>query len=111
MANRLITINLRKYLAKQPRVKRNNKAIALIRSQVARFAKVSPENVKLGQELNALVFKRYSRRPTPVKLNVAVDNGRATVTPFPEKAEKAPAPATAVERKKVEGKAVAAPKK
>lgn len=109
MANRLITINIRRYLARQPRVKRSKKAIALIRGQVARFAKVAPENVKLSQELNALVFKKYSKRMIPVKLNVAIENGRATVTPFSEKgaAEKV---ATSAE-KKIEGKAEAAAKK
>lgn len=85
MQNRLITINLRKYLSKQPRGKRSNKAIKLLRGQVSRFVKIRPENVRISQELNALVFKRYSSRLTPIKVNVNIDNERATVTPFVEK--------------------------
>src|SRR5208283_3265857 len=88
MPNRLITINIRKYLSTQPRGKRNNKAIKLLRSQVSRLTKVKPENVRFSQEFNSLVFKKYSTLLTPVKLNVNIDNERATVTPFVEKAEK-----------------------
>jgi ribosomal protein L31E len=88
MQNRLITINIRKYLSTQPRTKRANKAVKLLRSQVSRLARVKPENIRFSQAFNSLVFKRYSRVLTPIKLNVSIDNERATVTPFVEKAAK-----------------------
>jgi ribosomal protein L31E len=88
MPNKLITINIRKYLSTQPRTKRRNKAIKLLKAQVSRLAKVKPEDVRISQSLNSLVFKRYSKDLNLVKLNVSVEKDRATVTPFEEKVEK-----------------------
>ena len=76
--NKLITINLRKYLASQPRNKRARKAMLLVREQVSRLAKVKPENIKVSQNLNSLIFKRYSKKLTPIKLNVSIDKERVS---------------------------------
>lgn len=82
MANRLLTINIRKYLATQPRTKRLNKAVRYIRDRVSHYTKVKPEDVKLSSELNSLIFKRYAKSMERVKLNVNIENDKALVTPF-----------------------------
>ena len=85
MQNRLITINIRKYLSRQPRTKRINKGVKFLVARVAHLTKVDPENVKISQDLNTLIFKKYSKTMTPMKVNVSIDKGRATVTHFEEK--------------------------
>ncbi|MGC8669869.1 MAG: hypothetical protein ACP5TL_01815 [Candidatus Micrarchaeia archaeon] len=84
MANKLITINIRKYLINQPRTKRIRKAVKYVEAQVARHAKVSIENVRISRDLNELIFKYGARRMTPLKLNIALENGIATASPFKE---------------------------
>ena len=88
MQNRFITINIRKYISTQPRGRRANKTVKLLRAQVSRLVRVKPENVRFSPGFNSLVFKSYSKLLTPIKLNVSIDNERATVTPFVEKVEK-----------------------
>jgi ribosomal protein L31E len=116
MANRLLTINIRKYLVTQPVSRRRNKAVRYIRDRIGHYTKTSVDNVKMSQELNQMIFKHYWRKMTPVKVNVSIENGIANASPFqaakkeepkavPQKAAAAPAPAA----KKVEKKA-AAPK-
>jgi len=114
MANRLLTINIRKYLSTQPTIRRRNKAVRYIRDRVGHYTKTRVENVKLSQELNEMIFKVYSKKMTPVKLNISIENGIATAMPFqsmkkeePKVVAKAAAPATA---KKEEKKAPAAAK-
>ncbi|MEM3841446.1 MAG: hypothetical protein QXN59_02015 [Candidatus Micrarchaeaceae archaeon] len=85
MAERLITINIRRYLVGQPRTKRFKKAARYIRSRVAHYAKVSEENVKISKELNNRIIKHYSKKMVPVKLNVKLDGGKAVVNEFVEK--------------------------
>jgi len=84
MANKLITINLRKYLVNQPRTKRIRKAVKFVRNEVARHAKVGIENVKLSTELNALIFKSAAKHMTSLKLNIAIDNNVAKAALFKE---------------------------
>ncbi len=103
MAERLLTIGIRKYLVKQPRTKRTKKAIKYIRERVAHYTKTKVENVKLSQELNQLIHKRYARRMTPVKLNVKIENNIANVTHFSEKAKP---PQAAPEKKGILSKIV-----
>ncbi len=92
MADRLITINIRKYLSTQPRTKRARKAVKYIRERVSHFTKIKIENVKLGYDLNNLIFKEYSRSMRPVKLRVKIGTDTADVLPFAEGAhEKAQA--------------------
>lgn len=106
MQNRLITINIRKYLSTQPRTKRINKNVKFLIARVAHLTKVAPENVKIDQNLNTLIFKKYSKTMVPMKVNVSIDNGMATVTQFAEKTTRKEAPkAEAVkEVKKAEAK-------
>ena len=113
MANRLLTINIRKYLATQPRTRRRNKAVKYIRDRIGHYTKTRVENVKMSQELNEMIFKHYSRKMVPVKVNVSIENGIAKATPFqtmkkeaPKAEAKAAAPAPA--KKAEERKAPAA---
>lgn len=106
MQNRLITINMRRYLVTQPRTKRSRKAIRFLVDRVAHLTKMKPENVRISMELNSLVMKRHSRKLTPIRVNVSIDNERATVTPFVDRKEVPKAEAT-----KVAGKRVAEVKK
>lgn len=107
MANRLLTINIRKYLATQPRTRRRNKAVKYIRDRIGHYTKTRVENVKMSQELNEMIFKHYSRKMVPVKVNVSIENGIAKATPFqamkkeaPKAEAKAAAPAKKAEEKK-----------
>lgn len=84
----LLTINIRKYLVTQPRNKRARKAVNYIRERVSHYTKTSIENVKLSQDLNSLIVKKFSSKMTPVKLNVRLDGGKAVAEPFAEKVEK-----------------------
>ena len=68
--------------------------------------KVDEENVKLSGDLNILMIKRHVKSMLPLKVNVKIENGIATVSPFamPKAAAAPAAPA------KKEAKATAAPK-
>jgi ribosomal protein L31E len=94
MVDRILTINLRNYLVMQPRPKRARKAVAYIRDRVAHYTKIKPENIKLGYDLNALIFKHYARRMSPVKVRVKIGTDTADVLPFTEETKKAVAPKT-----------------
>jgi ribosomal protein L31E len=90
MADRLLTINIRKYLVTQPRPKRAKKAAKYIRERVSHFTKIRQENIRLGNELNNLIFKRYSRTMVPVKVRVKIGTDTADVLPFVEETAKKP---------------------
>lgn len=82
----LLTINIRKYLVTQPRNKRAYKAIRYIRDRIAHYTKTDLENVKISQELNSQIVKRFSKNMSPVKLNIRIESGKAMAEPFaPEK--------------------------
>ena len=70
MAERLITLNLRRYLVEQPVTKRQRKAISYIRERVAHYTKVDINNVKIDMPLSESVIKYYSRKMKPIKLSV-----------------------------------------
>lgn len=91
MAERLITINIRKYLSTQPRTKRARKAAGYIRERVAHYTKLQEENVKLSYKLNELIFKKYAKSMVPVKLIVKIGTDTADVLPaeMPTDARKA----------------------
>lgn len=99
MADRLLTINIRKYLVTQPRNKRANKAVRYVRDRVAHYTKTALENVKMSKELNSEIFKRYSKSMNPVRLNVSIANDVASVTLFSQKAAQQPATPTKKEEK------------
>ncbi len=82
MAERILTINIRKYLATQPRTKRTKKAIRYIRERVAHYTKTELDSVKLSQDLNVQVFKVYAKTMVPLKVSVKIEKGIATVAPF-----------------------------
>ncbi|MCW6160486.1 MAG: hypothetical protein LVQ95_05385 [Candidatus Micrarchaeales archaeon] len=90
MAERLITINLRKYLVKQPRTKRARKASRYVRERIAHYTKINPENVKIGYDLNNLIFKYYSRKMVPLKVRVKIGTDTADVLPYTEGKAEAP---------------------
>jgi len=87
MAERVITINIRKYLVTQPRTKRTRKAVKYIRERVAHYTKTPLDSVKLSQDLNVKIFKVYAKTMVPVKVNVKIEKGIATVAPFKLNAE------------------------
>jgi hypothetical protein len=91
MADRLLTLNLRNYLVKQPVRRRHMKLSGYVRNRVAHYVKVDEENVKISGELNNLMIKSYSKSMLPLKLNVKIENGTAMVHPFIQKKEAAPA--------------------
>ncbi|MDE1856945.1 MAG: hypothetical protein KGH98_02565 [Candidatus Micrarchaeota archaeon] len=112
MAERLLTINIRKYLVTQPRNKRANKAVKYVRDRVAHYTKTMPDNVKLSKELNSEIFKRYSKSMNPVKMSVSITNDIASVTLFAQKTapQQAAAPAKKEEKQKPVQKEQAAQK-
>lgn len=91
MANKLITISIRKYLVTQPRNKRMRKAARFIRERIAHYMKVDIDNVKFGRDLNNEITA-HSQRMKPVKLNIDIDKGIATATLFKEQAAQQKAP-------------------
>ncbi len=82
MVERLLTINLRRYLVAQPRTKRMRKAPKYIRERVSHFMKIDVENVKLSKELNNEIVKAYAKSMHPVKLSISIDNNIATARLF-----------------------------
>ncbi|MCL5430124.1 MAG: hypothetical protein M1504_01445 [Candidatus Marsarchaeota archaeon] len=84
MAERLLTLNLRRYLIKQPRTKRSRKAAAYIRERVAHYTKIDEENVKISENLNMLIHRQYVRRMVPIKLLVKIGTDTADVLPYDE---------------------------
>ncbi len=84
MANRLITISIRKYLVTQPRTKRARKAVRYVRERIAHYTKLSSESVKLSPELSALIVKRHARSMMPVRASVSIEKGIANVSPLKE---------------------------
>jgi ribosomal protein L31E len=87
MAERLITLNIRKYLVKQPRTKRARKAIRYIRERIAHYTKIDVENVKIGYDVNNMVFKHYAKYMTPIKLKVNIGTDTADVLMYKEASE------------------------
>lgn len=79
MAERLITLNLRRYLVEQPVTKRQRKAINYIRERVAHYTKVDIDNVKIDMPLSESVIKYYSRKMKPIKLSIDLKDGNAFV--------------------------------
>jgi len=96
MAERLITINIRRYLAMQPRTKRVKRAARYVRERAAHYMKMDPGNVTISKDLNNRLVKYYSKKMVPVKLSAKIDNGKAVLNEFsaakpaePKKEEKA----------------------
>jgi len=87
MPNKLITINMRRYLVTQPRNKRARKAIRFIVERVSHLTKTNPENVRISMELNSLVIKKYAKKLMPLRVNVSIEKDIATVTQFVDRKE------------------------
>ena len=82
MAERLITINIRRYLAMQPRTKRVKRAARYIRERAAHYMKMDEGDVAISTELNNRIVKYYSKKMVPIKLSAKVDNGKAVLNEF-----------------------------
>jgi ribosomal protein L31E len=108
MVDKLLTINLRNYLVKQSRRRRHMKISKYVRNRVSHYMKVDEENVKLTGDLNIVMIKKHALTMLPLKVNVKIENGIATVSPFATKKAQAPAATTAT-AKKAEAKPAAAP--
>ncbi len=85
MAEKLLTLNLRKYLVAVPRSKRLRKAPAYIRERVAHYMKLDIENVSISRELNSELMKSHSKSMVPIKLSISIENNAATVKKFSDK--------------------------
>ncbi len=85
MAGRLLTINIRNYLSTQPRRKRHMRVSRYVKEKISGAVKVEEKNVRISKELNSIIIKEYVRSMKPLKLNINVDKGIATATPFSEK--------------------------
>ena len=99
MAERLITINIRRYLAMQPRTKRVKRAARYIRERAAHYMKMDEGDVSISTELNNRIVKYYSKKMVPIKLSAKVDNGKAVLNEF-SAAEQKPAEKAAAGKKK-----------
>ncbi|MGC8648865.1 MAG: hypothetical protein ACP5UN_01430 [Candidatus Micrarchaeia archaeon] len=104
MAERLITLNIRRYLVKQPRPKRARRAMRYIRERIAHYTKMEPENVKIGYDVNNAVFKYYAKYMTPIKLRVLIGTDTADVLLFKENADKSQSTKVKAENTKAENK-------
>ncbi|MGC8537683.1 MAG: hypothetical protein ACP5MZ_01705 [Candidatus Micrarchaeia archaeon] len=82
MAERLITINIRRYLAMQPRTKRVKRAARYVRERAAHYMKMDEGDVLISKELNNRIVKYYSRKMVPIKLSAKIDNGKAVLNEF-----------------------------
>ncbi len=117
MANRLLTINIRNYLVKQPRRKRPARIARYVRYKIARAVKMRLENVKMTGELNQLILKKHLHSMMPLKVSINVEKEKATAMPFGEKAKPSATASTATTKaketaapQKQEAKTVPAPK-
>jgi len=82
MANRLLIVNIRNYVNRQPRGKRRNRTIRYVREKVAQYTKMDIEKVKIDKKLNERITKFYSRAALPVKMNLDISNDRVIASPF-----------------------------
>jgi hypothetical protein len=103
MATRLLTINIRDYLIKTPRRKRHMRISNYIRLRIAKSTNVPVDNIRISQDLNALILTKYLKSMKKLKVNISVEKDRALVTAFSDK----PAPKPATDAKSQTG--VAAP--
>ena len=101
MPERLLTINMRKFLINQPRTKRAKKAAGYVRDRVAHYTKIKPENIKIGYDLNNLIFKEYAKSMRPLKLRVKIGTDTADVLPFKEGAAAEPEKAKETQKKSI----------
>ncbi len=99
MASRLLTINIRKYLSRQPRRKRPMRIAHYVRRRIAGATNVGGDSIKISKELNSIMLKENMRSMKPLKVSISIENGIATVTPFEVKAKPAPAAGTSTEAK------------
>ena len=77
MAEKVLTISIRRYLSAQPVTKRSRKAVKYIRERIAHYTKTALENVKISMDLNSKIVKHYSKRMVPIKMSVDVEKGVA----------------------------------
>ena len=63
-----------------------------VRNRVSHYMKVDEENVKLTGDLNILMIKRHAKSMLPLKVNVKIENGKATVSPFAQPKKEAARP-------------------
>ncbi len=90
MPNRLLTINLRNYMVKQPRRKRPARMTRYVRLRIAKSTNIKSGNIKISQELNSIMLKRHLHSMMPLKVNISIDKEKAMVTSFSEKSQTAP---------------------
>jgi ribosomal protein L31E len=127
MPNKLLTINIRRYLANQPRRKRHARISRFIRARIAQQTNIKSENITISKELNTIIQKQYLYSMVPLKVNISIEKDKANVTPFgvakkvepvnadkkakpAEKTRTAAAPAASADQKKPVAKETAAKK-
>lgn len=100
MANRLLTINIRDYLVRTPVRKRHMRISNYIKSRIAKSTNVRTGNIKINNDLNALILTKYLKSMGKLKVNVNIEKDKATVTAFSEKAAVPKPAATSKEQPK-----------
>ncbi len=112
MATRLLTINIRNYLVKQPRRKRPARLARYVRYKVARATKMRLDSIRMSQELNSLLLKKHLHSMLPLKVSINVEKDKATASAFGEKPKPANVTSASAKTAKPEpaAKAPAAPK-
>lgn len=107
MANRLLTINIRNYLVKQPRRRRHARISRYVRYKIAQYTNIRQENINISGELNSIIQTRYLHSMMPLKVSINIEKDKAKVTPF---GEKKAAAATTTTATKTDAKAAPQPK-
>ncbi len=87
MANRLLTINIRKYLTKQPRRKRPARMSRYVRHRISKSTNIRLDNIKISKELNSIMLKKYLHSMKPLKVSISIEKEKATVTYFDKTAK------------------------
>lgn len=109
MVERLLTVNMRRYLVRQHRSKRVRKAAGYVRDRVAHYTKTDIGSVTLSRELNNSIVKRYAKSMEPIRVKVSLDKGTAKADLFRESAPQQPKPAEAKPRQQPKPRQDASP--
>ncbi len=106
------TINLRKTLLRRSSTHRRERAITLVREQVARMTKSNPWDVYMSSNVSNQIVSYSAKHMTKLKLKITNDNGKVSIDlANPRVPKAAPAAVAAKAEKTEEKKAKPAPVK
>ncbi len=75
-----LTINLRKKLVAIHSTRRRKQAMRYLRAEVARHAKVDPEDVSIGMDVNEYMIRNVAIHLRPVQVSLDKTGGEVKVT-------------------------------